>query len=139
MLLCLLLAWAVYAEQITLYLVETDTRDYFNNWKDDPYVRGSHDCSDMTVEVEEYMETHHGYDTYFVYGNRYNETGSRIYHMWILVNINDVFYEFESTVLCFKTVSSEYNVHCVQHGFFQDGKEVNYSVTIDKEVWEKWI
>ena len=57
----------VFAEPILLSAYTINISNHFNGWDDNPYVKGVHDCSDMSPEVEEYVETILGLDCYLVY------------------------------------------------------------------------
>ena len=120
----------VYAEPILLSAYGINISNHFNGWDDNPYVIHVHDCSDMSTEVEEYVETELGLDCLLIYGKKSNVT-----HMWTLIQIDNKFYEFESTRLVFKTVSKGYDVFRVQHGFYKDG--TRQDKCLDYKDWEK--
>jgi len=103
---------------------------YFNNWDDDPYNVTSHNCGDMSVEVEEYWEIQCGYNCYLVYGSNCESN-----HIWVVVQTGSRYHEFESTCLSFQSMSDEYNVTCVQQGFYMDGVRYNRSQSFDN--WDK--
>ncbi len=124
-----------YAEPIMLKAYEFNIKNHFNNWDDDPYVIHVHDCSEMSVEVEQYVETILGFDCLFVYGYQYDDNGTvTTGHIWNIININNVWYEFESTSLRFKQVSNEFEVQDVQHGFYING--MKYDKSQEFEDWE---
>jgi len=122
------------AEPLTLWMYSTDIQMHFNNWDDDPYVASIHDCSDMSREVEEYVETQLNLSCFFVYGYREDSNGHSSAHIWNMIEINNKFYEFESTSLVFKDVSEEYKIQTMQEGFYVDGVKYEKSQPCDN--WE---
>jgi len=119
---------------VDLFIIELKIRDHLNNWEDNPYVRGKHDCSDMSLEVETFFETKTGYDCYLVYG--YNKK-TNVGHMWNIVLINNHWYEFESTCLSFQKSSDDYIILDIQNGFFING--VKYEKCQPYKNWEEEI
>ena len=126
----------VYAEPIVLSVYELNIQVHFNNWRDNPYVAGQHDCSDMSREVEEYVETELGFECYIVIGNNGNES-----HAWNLVCINNEWYEFESTSLSFSKTSNKYDVTYAIEGDYINGEYYERAPQLDKivEDWEELI
>jgi len=107
-------------------------QNYFNCWRDNPYVLDVHDCTEMAVETEEYWETVRGYDCYWVRGDsKEGNTG----HRWNLVKIGNDYHQFESTTLIFNDVSDNYDILWIETGYFVDGKKVNKSIQLDD--WKK--
>ena len=117
----------VSADNIKLFVIEREIQSHYNNWNDD------WDCSETSVECEKYFETH-GYTCYLVYGDRTDKAGNMYAHMWNIVIIDGKYCEFESTALEFKDVSSEYNIHMIQEGFYADGIKYNKCQSLEK--WE---
>lgn len=113
-------------------MLEQEVKDYFNNWEDNPYVSGKHNCKAMSFEVEEYWETVKGYDCYIVYGSNLNPLTA---HMWTIIKIDGNLYEFESTCLSFQSESNKYQVDDVQHGHYING--VYYNMSQPYPDWEE--
>ena len=133
----LLISVVTLAVPISLFLYQTDISMHFNGWKDDPYDEHTHSCSQMSTEVEEYVETHLGFDCYFVYGEKDSGTENWTVHMWNIVMIDGAPYEFESTILEFRKMSEEYTVQTMQEGFYVDGVKYEKSQTLDN--WRELI
>lgn len=89
---------------------------HFSNWD-----RQDRDCSDTSIKCEEYFETIHHLPCYLVYGHRGLGTDDWTAHIWNIVMIDGVPYEFESQTLVFKEVSETYTVQDMQEGFYVDG------------------
>ena len=125
-------------EPLMLCMYSTNMQMYFNRWKHAPYVLSKHDCSDMSQEVEAYVETQLGLDCYFVYGHRNDCNGTVAgAHIWTLIKINNKFYEFDSTCLTFVPMSKKYMVDDVQQGFYVDG--VKYEKCQKLDNWKDLI
>jgi len=105
---------------------------HFLNWYDE-----DGDCSDKSVKCEEYFETVHHLPCYFVYGDRDSGTDDWAAHMWNIVMIDGIPFEFESTILVFEKVSEEYTVQTMQEGFYVDGVEYEKSQELDN--WRELI
>jgi len=99
---------------------------HFRNWDGQ-----DRKCSITAVKCDEYFETVHHLPCYLVYGQRYLVDGDWKAHMWNIVMINGVPYEFESTSLEFWEVSEKYTVQCVQEGFYVDGIKYEKSQKLD--------
>ena len=99
---------------------------HFLNWYDQ-----DRKCSITAVKCEEYFETVHHLPCYFVYGHRDYGTDDWAAHIWNIIVIDDVPYEFESTTLVFKEVSEEYTIQTMQEGFYVDGVKYEKSQKLD--------
>ena len=127
----LLFIAVVSAENINLLIIEIQIQNHYSNWDKTEYK--DWDCSETSVECEKYFETH-GYTCYLVYGDRTDKAGKMYAHMWNIVIIDGKYYEFESTTLEFKDVSSEYNIHMIQEGFYVNSIKYNKCQPLDN--WE---
>jgi hypothetical protein len=105
---------------------------HFSNW--DGY---DGDCSDTSKECEEYFETIHHLPCYLVYGHSGFGTDDWNAHIWNIVMIDGVPYEFESQTLIFKDVSEAYTVQGMQEGFYVDGEK--YEKSQELYNWEGLI
>jgi len=100
------------------------------DWDDNQYIPGVHDCSEMSVECEEWFETR-GYRCLLVYGG--NDDAA---HIWNKVLVNGIWWEFESTCLNFQVMSNKYEIHYIQEGFYKDGVKYDKSQNLDN--WENF-
>lgn len=91
-------------------------------------------CSITSKECERYFETVHRLPCYFVYGHRDFGTDDWTAHMWNIVMIDGVPYEFESTTFVFKDVSETYTIQDMQEGFYVNG--VKYEKSQKLNDWE---
>lgn len=91
-------------------------------------------CSDTTIECEKYFETVHHLPCYLVYGHRDFGTDDWAAHMWNIVMMDGVPYEFESTTFVFKDVSETYTIQDIQEGFYMNG--VKYEKSQKLNNWE---
>ena len=95
---------------------------HFCNWDNQDRT-----CSLTSVKCEEYFETVYHLPCYLVYGHRDFGTDDWTAHMWNVVMIDSVPYEFESTTLVFKDVSDTYTIQDMQEGFYVDGERYERS------------
>lgn len=80
--------------------IEKELQNYFDEWKKEEYANWN--CRDKSNAVEDYLEKK-GYNVINIYGHgEYN-------HRWLLVQVNDVWEEFESTCLNFQDTSKKYS------------------------------
>ena len=82
--------------------IEEATQEHFNNWNHEQYTNWT--CSDMSSACKSYIRDTLGYPTVLVYGSAKDFTA----HKWILVYINNAWYEFESTLLTFQETSNQF-------------------------------
>ena len=125
----------VLADDINLFIIETKTQVYYNNW-DKPEYDGWN-CDECSVECEKYFEDELGYGCYLVYGHKYETNNTRINHMWNIAVINGKLYEFESTCLSFQKTSEDYTIDLIQEGFYVNGVKYNKSQLLDN--WENLL
>lgn len=102
------------------------------NWDDEEYQDWC--CSEKSLECEKYFETVEGLPCYLVYGISEDHT---VAHMWNIVMVNGIPYEFESTNLNFQKTSDGYIVQDIQEGFYKNG--VKYEKSIPMDDWEHLI
>ena len=127
-----ILAGTLFAIQDIDTRLSIGAKVYFSNW----YGQDG-DCSDTSIKCEEYFETIHHLPCYLVYGHRGFGTDDWIAHIWNIVMIDGVPYEFESGTLVFKEVSETYTVQDMQEGFYVDG--IKYKKSQKLYNWEDLI
>ena len=82
-------------------------------------------CHDKACEAEKFFETVVGLDCYLVYSME---------HVWNIVMVDGIPYEFESTCLSFQNTSELFDIADVRMGFYVDGCRVDYCSRLDD--WE---
>ena len=105
---------------------------HFLNWYNQ-----NRKCSITAVKCEEYFETVHHLPCYLVYSQRYFKDDGWMAHMWNVVTIDGVPYEFESTALAFEKVSEKHTIQDMQEGFYMDGIKYEKSQKLDN--WENLL
>jgi len=120
----------VFFNTANIFPLSLSAKIHFLNWYDE-----DGDCSDKSIKCEEYFETVHHLPCYFVYGDRDSGTDDWAAHMWNIVMIDGVPYEFESITLEFRKMSEKCTVQTMQEGFYVDG--VGYEKSQKLDNWEE--
>ena len=94
---------------------ENSALDSLEKYQRSRYNKTNYNCVHMTAEMEEFFEGI-GLDTKIVYG--YNN-GSTIGHCWLLIELPDGYFEFESVNLRFMDVSKNYENVFVTDGYIE--------------------
>lgn len=97
------LAFRIYDRSQTLpyQYLETELQDHFNNWQGDEYKDWV--CRNKAGACYDYL-TEEGYEVIELFGFR-NDTAK---HVWLLIKLNNAWYEFECNDLIFYNTSNRY-------------------------------
>jgi len=76
--------------------IEEETKNYFNNWNTEQYEGWT--CNEKSEVCQEYIRDDLGFPCILVYGHSQEFTA----HKWVLVYLEDSWYEFETTCFSFQ-------------------------------------
>jgi len=102
------------------------------DWKSEEYK--DFDCGDIAIITEEYFENEYDIPCYFIYGSTKNNDSENTAHIWVILDIDGKWYEFEPRWYSFTSRLDEYSIDWVDQGFWVDGEKFDKVQQYDN--WE---